>query len=280
MSESAGAGGASADPLEQGNQRIRDAAKWLVASAAAVGAAMLAGSQLSSIGELDVGVPDSVEHARLWVAVVGAVLGLAAVVYAIWSAVQILMPKLVLISELDDAWEKPPAGLAPVVAHFRRNPKYLQGFASPGELIAARESLIAGGGGEAAARIADLDQRITAIEDIATHEALKSQFGRALRKLMLATAVAAVGIVAFAWAANPPAGTPTADLRNGRFVNAYLRDADLRNAKLDHADFTGADLTGADLGGASIDGVTWRHTICPDGENSDAEGHTCAGHLS
>ncbi len=277
------------DALERGNDRIRDAAKWLVASAAAVGAALLAGSQLSSIGELPLGVPDSVENARLWVAMWGAVAGLSAVVYAIWTAVQILLPKLVLISDLEQAWTQRRSVLDPVVEHFRRNPKYLQGFSTPGEVVAAREELIVAQRdpataddirGELAARIADLDDRITAIEDTATHEALKEQFTRALHRLMLATAVAAVGIVAFAWSANPPAHQPTADLRNARLVDAYLRDADLRNAKLDHADLTNADLTGADLSGASINGVVWRNTICPDGTNSDANRHTCAGHLS
>ncbi|GAB3863201.1 hypothetical protein GCM10029963_71260 [Micromonospora andamanensis] len=279
----------STDALERGNDRIRDAAKWLVASAAAVGAAMLAGSQLSSIGELPLGVPDSVDNARLWVAVTGAVAGLSTVVYAIWTAVQILLPKLVLISDLNEAWTQRRSELTTVVEHFRRNPKYLQGFVAPADIIAAREDLVAAQrepatGDEVrtqlAAGIADLDERITAIEDTATHEALKSQFRHALRKLVLATAVAAIGIVAFAWAANPPAAQPTADLRNARFVDAYLRDADLRNAKLDNVDFSNADLTGADLTGASIGGVVWRNTICPDGTNSDDNRHTCAGHLS
>ncbi|GIJ36547.1 pentapeptide repeat-containing protein [Verrucosispora sp. WMMD703] len=277
------------DALERGNDRIRDAAKWLVASAAAVGAAMLAGSQLSSIGELPLGVPDSVDRARLWVAVTGAAAGLSTVVYAIWTAVQILLPKLVLVSDLDAAWTQRRSELTTVVEHFRRNPKYLQGFSTPADIITAREELIAAQREpstaddvrtQLAAGIADLDERITAIEDTATHEALKNQFRHALRKLMLATAVAAIGIVAFAWAANPPAVQPTADLRNARFVDAYLRDADLRDAKLDHADFTNADLTGADLTGASIGGVVWRNTICPDGTNSDDNRHTCAGHLS
>ncbi|WP_233558798.1 pentapeptide repeat-containing protein [Micromonospora radicis] len=280
---------AGTDALERGNERIRDAAKWLVASAAAVGAAMLAGSQLSSIGELHFGAPDSVENARLWIAVLGAVAGLSAVVYAIWTAVQILLPKLVLVSDLDRAWAQRRSELAPVVDHFRRNPKYLQGFAAPTEVITAREQLVAAQRepstgddvrAQLAAGIADLDERITAIEDTATHEALKEQFRRALRKLMLATAVAALGIVAFAWAANPPAHQPTADLRNARLVDAYLRDVDLRDARLDHADLTNADLTGANLTGASINGVVWRNTTCPDGSNSDDNRHTCAGHLS
>ncbi|WP_305789308.1 pentapeptide repeat-containing protein [Symbioplanes lichenis] len=275
-------------PLEVANNRIRDAAKWLVASSAAVGAAMLAGSQLSDIGELPPALPDSVEHARLWVAVLGAVLALTSVVFAIWTAVRILLPQLIHLSDLAEAWDAPGRAMAPVVQQFRRNPKYLQGFPAPAELARRREELVRQQREEAAeptdparvvAAIADVDERITAVEDIATHEALKTQFGRAMRRFVAAAAIAATGIVAFAWAANPPDKTPVADLRNGRFTGSVLRDADLTNAKLDHADFTGADLTGADLTGASVTGVVWSRTICPDGTRSDVDG-TCAGHLS
>ncbi|MGB2568003.1 pentapeptide repeat-containing protein [Micromonospora citrea] len=289
---STGVPGDAPDPLEKANDRIRDTAKWLVASAAAVGAALLAGSQLSSIGRLQPAWPDSVEHARLWVAAAGAIAGLGAVVYAVWTAVQILLPKLVLVGELAAEWERPGRAAAPVVARFRANPKYLQGFATPQQVIDARERLIAEqrrapAEGEppvdraaVRVRLADLDERITAIEDIATHEALRAQFQHTLRRLLFATGLTAAGIVAFAWAANPPARTPAADLRHARLIGAYLRDADLRDAKLDHADLTGADLTGADLTGASIRGVVWRDTTCPDGTNSDASDGTCAGHLS
>lgn len=102
-----------------------------------------------------------------------------------------------------------------------------------------------------------------------------------------------------------PAACPGAELRGamleGRkltlasFVQADLRDANLRGATLWGADFTGADLTGADLTGALVnmepgsqngnvagtafDGVTWLHTICPDGTSSTANGGTCGGHL-
>jgi hypothetical protein len=274
-------------PLDIANGRIREAAKWLVASAAAVGAAMLAGSQLSSIGELDIGWPTSVEHARFWVALLGAVAGLGAVVYAIWTAVQIMLPKLVLISELAQAWDTETGPLAPVVRQFKRNTKYLQGFDTPAEVIEARQDLIAkqhdpktdeNTKATLPGRIGRLDERIMAIEDTAVHEALKAAFSQTLRKLLASTTVAAVGIVAFAWAANPPKETPTADLRGARLVNAFLRDADLRNAKLDNTDLTGADLTGANLDGASLNGVTWRNTTCPDGTNSDADRGTCAGH--
>ena len=289
--------GDAAEPLERANDRIRDASKWLVASAAAVGAALIAGSQLSDIGDLPVGAPTTVEHARLWVAVLGAMLGLLAVVQVIWRAVQILLPAMVTVETLHAAWDAPPRDLRGVIGFFQAQPRYLQGFATPGELIeyrTERASALAGTPGlpgltgeerdELAtgiqAELSDLDRRVTAIEVMAAHELLKSQFHGALPRLLLSAGLAALGVTAFAWAANPPDRPATADLRNVRLVGAFLRDSDLRNAKLDHADLSGADLTGADLTGASIVGTIWRDTTCPDGKNSDDVGGTCAGHLS
>jgi len=271
-------------PLAAANQGIRDTAKWLIASAAAVGAVLIAGSQLSSIGRLDAGWPTGAATARLWVAGAGALLGLAAVVFAIASAVRVLLPVQVLIADLADNWERPTSALRPVVAFFRRQPKFLQGTATPAELITRRADLVA----RLAApepeeglreRIQALDRRIEAVEDVANHEALKATFERCLRRLLAAAVVATAGIVAYAWAANPPARTVTADLRNARLQGAFLRDADLRGAKLDGADLTGADLTGADLTGASLIKVIWARTTCPDGTVSDGNGGTCQGHL-
>jgi hypothetical protein len=265
-------------PLDAANQRIRDSAKWLIASSAAVGAALIAGSQLSSIGKLPPG------SARLWVAGAGALLGLTAVVYAIRTAVRVLLPVQVLISDLAAEWQRPSPELRQVVRFFHRQPKFLQGTATPAELITRREKLVAqlgvpGADPSVRAGIEALDRRIEAVEEVANHEALKAVFERCLRRLLVATGVAAAGIVGFAWAANPPAATSTADLRNARLNGAFLRDADLRGAKLDGADLTGADLTGADLTGASLVKVVWSGTVCPDGTTSDGNGGTCQGHL-
>ena len=272
-------------PLAAANQRIRDTAKWLIASSAAVGAVLIAGSQLSSIGRLDAGWPTTAATARLWVACLGALLALAAVIGAIWAAVSVLLPVQVLISDLAENWDRPAPELRPVVAFFRRRPKFLQGAATPAELVERRADLVARLGqadppADLRDRIQAMDLRIGAVEDVANHEALKAMFQRCLRRLVIASVVAAAGLVAFAWAANPPpAAASTADLRGARLTGAFLRDADLRGARLDGADLTGADLTGADLTGASLSGTVWAHTICPDGTGSDADGGTCRGHL-
>jgi uncharacterized protein YjbI with pentapeptide repeats len=115
---------------------------------------------------------------------------------------------------------------------------------------------------------------------MATHQVLQGAFRRSLRRLLVAAALIAIGIVGFAWAANPPAKPVTADLRGARLAGAVLRDADLRGAKLDGADLSRADLRGADLTGASLTAVTWSATICPDGSNSNDNSNTCRGHLT
>jgi hypothetical protein len=174
-----------------------------------------------------------------------------------------------------------------VVRFFRQHPKYLQGLASPQAVIDHRERLVdqlkdddAEAAGQRRRRISGIDQRIAAIERMANHQGLRADFSTTLRHMLPATAVVALGILAFAWAANPAPATAGPDLRNARLTGAYLRDADLRNAKLDGADLTRADLTGAELEGASLVAVVWRDTICPDGTNSRDNTGTCAGHLS
>jgi len=278
------------DSLLEANNRIRDAGKWLIASSAAVGAILLAGSQLSSIGKLPVGAPTSVDGARLWLAVVGVVAALVGVVYLIWRAVQLLLPVTVTLTELDRAWNVGESGeLGPVVAFFKSNTAYLQGLADPNDLMTRRNEAVSKLGAAkdpattaaARAEVTDLDAREAAIQTIAQHELLVSRFHRLLGRLLRSASVVALGVVLFAWAANPPTpAEPSADLQGANLVGASLRDADLRDANLDGADLTRADLSGADLTGASIQNVTWSDTICPDGENSETVGNTCAGHLS
>ena len=58
-----------------------------------------------------------------------------------------------------------------------------------------------------------------------------------------------------------------------------MLNANLEGTNLPGANLTNANLTGANLTGAKVNGVTWSNTLCPDGTKSDANGHTCVGHL-
>jgi hypothetical protein len=107
-----------------------------------------------------------------------------------------------------------------------------------------------------------------------------------------------------------------ADIHNATFAQANLTDTDLHGANISgstmnentiiDADFTGANLSNTHFDGAGIvqtsnftganftnaylyglnmsnstfTGATWSNTTCPDLNNSDYVGNTCAGHLA
>jgi CSLREA domain-containing protein len=73
----------------------------------------------------------------------------------------------------------------------------------------------------------------------------------------------------------------TIEIKNANLAGASFRGSYTYVAKFDGSDLTGADLTGLlQVAPASFTGVTWSHTICPDGTNSDANGGTCIGHTA
>jgi len=279
-----GAATSPADALADANEKVRSAGKWLVASAAAVGATMLAGTQLSSLGAL------ALDEVRFWVAAVGGVVALAAVGYVIWSSARLLLPVLVTANELATNTSETASGKELSKIHtFLQTNKYTQGFPTVAALWQDRECkeaelarLQATGSADPeqvqslVTEVTDRETRIQAVEAIAQNRLVATRAHRLFSRLLYASAAAALGVVCFVWASNPPA--TGLDLSNTSLVDADLRDADLTNADLSHADLTGADLTGADLTGADLAEVTWSDTTCPDGDNSDDVGGTCRGH--
>ena len=288
--------------LEPQSNQIREAAKWLIGSFAAVGAALIAGSQLSNIGKLPVCYSDSIQCARLWVAGGGAVTALLGVMWAVWTGVQLLTPVRSQEGDLKQHWTEG----TPIYKYFKTNPAQLQGFQDFDQMEQAErdaykafEKLNAPHGEEDAADVADTEQDLDVAEavlkdvlsraddvlTIANHVQYVHYFRKtALKRLMFAAGLAATGIVAFSWAANPPMGFGSASLRRVSLVGADLSGANLRNidlteAVLVEADLTGADLTGADLTGADLTDVVWSETTCPDGTNSDDALSSCENHL-
>ena len=290
--------------LEERETRIRDAAKWLVASFAGVGAALIAGSQLSSIGKLPVCGERSIECARLWVAGAAALASLLGVVWAVWTGVALLAPARLHLSELKRLWRKGGA----VRTFFTENKGYWQGFRSFDDIEAqeraaertfdeldrqlqeAKESEVDDLQErleEAQARLEAVFARSNLVILMANHVHYTDFFRRrAMRRLFAAAALSALGIAVFAWAANPPApaAPAAATLKGADLAGADLSHADLRNADLAEADLTGADLTGANLEGADLedavlDDVVWAGTTCPDGTSSDDAGSSCESHL-
>jgi hypothetical protein len=268
--------------LAASSELIRSAARWLVGALGAIGAVLIAGSQLSSIGSL----PGS--SYRLWLAVAGLAIGLGAVLYAIWRVVELLLPERAMLAELAEDWERsgvqPGARLTgrqrrkyPWIDSLARNPESFGGtYKSVPELKAAYD--------KAEPADEDLPELVTIIDEItelAQYEKQKDRFNRLRWHIAAAMVVSAVGITVFAWAANPSDDAPpVAVLRGADLAGSDLRDAMLVNADLRDSDLRDADLTGSDLEGARTSGVTWGNTICPDGTNSDDVGGTCEGHLT
>jgi len=289
-----------ADPIWAANDKIRDVAKWMISAAAAVGAALIAGSQLSSIGKLDVCTPTTLACARLPVATAGAVLALAAISYLMWRAIAVLMPVGVTLAELDQEWDA--ATPRADVAFFKKYPPQLgaarpavietERVAADAALKAAREALAKATTAAQVAAHAEkvkaaeaaftgYQQRVRVVTGVAQHELLKDRFRTLVGHLLGATAVVALGVIAFAWASNPPEDPPaSAKLKGAQLVGADLQGADLHDADLTGANLTRADLRGATLTGATVKDVVWSETRCPDGTLSDQNGGTCLGHLT
>jgi hypothetical protein len=279
---------ATPEPGAARQELLRSAAKWLIGSLGAIGAVLVAGSQISSIGSLPL-------SSRLFVAVGGLAVGLMGVLLAISMAVSVLASDPYTVSELQKEWVQSGASGArlgrfsrlwrrwrhPVAYWFADNREFLAGHDSPEQLY-----------DHSVADASDADDAYRELNILlgnATYRRDIVQFGRARKWIFFGVILAALGIGSFAWAANP-GKNPTPSLRNTNLTGADLSGANLRNADLTGADLTDANLEGANLEGAVTTDVIWRNTTCPDGVNSDATGKgdgvrgavagTCVGHLT
>ncbi len=294
-----GGGPTQRELSEAFDARIRDTAKWLIGSFAAVGAALIAGSQLSSIGKLEF----CLACGRPWAAIGGVALGIGGVAWAIWLGVQIMVSEKKTLSQLDLDWKH---NRSAVHRFFSRDDVFFQKFADFADASAQEKAAFesyssarhtyraADDAGRANAKeslrqarvdLQDILARSEALVSLANQVALTAHFRRRILPAMLAAAViAASGIGVFAWAANPASPTSAsmrgADLSNASLVGANLRKVDLSDADLSGADLTGADLRGAVLNGSQLDDVKWASTTCPDGVNGDSVGGTCVNHLT
>jgi Pentapeptide repeats (8 copies) len=279
----------SAD-LSASRELVRSAAKWFIAGLGAIGAVLVAGSQLSSVGALPADSP------RFWIAIAGVALGLLAILWAMWRVVDVLTPTQWAFEDLVDAWEAAPADPPKArwwnrrhrrsVGRFMRDhPLLFADFESPVRIRQVYE--------ESAPGRVGLDDLVDLMDDLldkASTIDLQSRFATLRGQIAAGVLVGAAGIILFAWAANPAQVVqPAPSLRGAELRGADLRGVSLRKADLTHADLTDADLRGADLAGAALTAVTWSNTVCPDGTNSDSRirsgggtslSATCVGHLA
>lgn len=273
---------------------VRTAAKWLVAGLGGIGIILVAGSQLSSIGALPGDSP------RLYLSIGGVVVGLLAILWAMWRVIDVLAPSRWAFEDLVKEWEATdPAKVGqhglkhwrsskrhPVGRFMRDHQTTFGNMHSPVYILSLYE--------ESEPDRDGLDDLVTLMDtllDKAATVSLQARFRTLRRQIASGVILGAAGIILFAWAANPPPiDNLPPSLQNADLSHADLRGASMGLANMTGANFSGANLEGSDFSRAKLEGATWSDTICPDGTNSDSriridpEGKmtdgTCEGHLS
>jgi hypothetical protein len=193
-------------------ERVRQAARWLIAAFAGVGAALAAGIQISNLGSIE-------DTDRLLLAGAGAALGFAGVAVAIWHIAKVLAPQEALLRDLESS----PA----LAARFHDEPTFLGGcyervtdLTSDYEkgLRAYRRAQIARwkdpGNPVLEAevkRLNDVFEELSSIVEflrsVVIYEKTRAAYSKARCWVLLGAILAFIGVVTFAYAANPPEET-------------------------------------------------------------------------
>lgn len=284
--------------------QIRETAKWLIGGLAAVGAVLVAGSQLASLGKLELASPfeaktyESVDSLRLPLALLGLIIALAAVLLALRAVMRLLVPQDWTLRQLVEL-EANDKG--PVPKWLKANPEYISPYASLKELLdeqtrlekertERRKAVEAAAAGEAKDAEGDLKETRRKLAEVYRHAeattslagfvTLKDDFNFTKSWLLGSAVAVAFGTLLFAWAANPDDKADAISLAGVDLRGAQLSGAKLKKANLTGADLRDANLQGADLTGAELAGVRWGNTRCPDGQISDDVGDSCDGHLA
>jgi hypothetical protein len=208
---------ASPSRYTQATSDLRSTAKWLLGVLAAVAAALLAGLQLTRLGELHG------QWIRLAVALTAAGAALAAVGYMIAATSRVFTDQWVTLADLDDSAfdQKLSRGGGAETAvydllraeidqdrqwlyrHVAEDIPALHRMLRQGNDAArtARAAASAGGAGQ----LDVVRAAAAAVADCANYHHTRLILRRLRRKLAWASVVVVVGILAFAYAANPPA---------------------------------------------------------------------------
>lgn len=209
----------SANRLGGAIDRLRETAKWLIVSFAAVGGVVVAGSQLSDLGTLDTGT------GRFWIALLGALVALGGVTAAIGFIGQVLVdPPVGMRSLTAEGGElagiraelEKDVALVPdgdliklkddyVAARRRQRAAYQAYVDAPSKDSQTKAQIV---NGEAVVRATEVER----VLEVAQLMSLQRRFDAGRLRTLIATGVAATGLIAFAAASNPGASVeaPTA----------------------------------------------------------------------
>jgi hypothetical protein len=291
MSPSTAASGTSTiGDLSAAREQVRSAARWFIAGLGGIGAVLVAGSQVSSIGALAPGP-------RFFAALIGVALGLLAILWAIWHVVDVLAGRRWAFEDVVSEWEHAKAAIGtsatisksvrreyPVATFFIEHPSTLSDYESPSAILQLYKESDPERKG-----LDDLVELMHEIVEKASTVSLSAQFRASRPRIALGVLLGAGGIILFAWAANPATDDAQPSMRNAILRGVDFKGSSLRGVDLSGADLTGANLADSDLHGAKVEETIWSGTTCPDGSNSDSRairkngelvGSTCEGHLT
>jgi hypothetical protein len=200
--------------------QIREVVKWLIGGFAAVGVALAAGSQLSEIGDL--------EGWRLAAAFGGVLATLIGIAVAILYATRVMTPRAISLNRLvgEEAGSE-------IGKQVKDDPSLLLGHGkSLAEFAEKRKAAVdAEDAAWAAYEAAAAEHKKTLKSEVQRAEAERQRidkamawlfsyarfvevshlFKTALRTMLIAAAIAALGIAGFAWAAHPESASDEAD---------------------------------------------------------------------
>jgi len=198
-----------AERLTQAVEQLRSNVKWTLAAFGAIGTTLLAGSQLSNLGKFDINEP------RLWVALACAMAALGAAAFAVRAALKVAYTGDTELSRLDQT----------DIAYAERESALLEGFGTVEALRAAYYACIATrhqnlvAGAKLAVLQSDkatflyLDGLVDSVLSYIRYNRIRQEAEKSTKALTAASIVAAIGLVGFAWAANPAKENPTVVLR-------------------------------------------------------------------
>jgi hypothetical protein len=167
--------------------RYRDLAKYLITVFAGVGALLVAGTQLASIGKLSW----SDTRDRVLAAGIGLALAVAAIATIVAIALRVLRP---VEMSLDDVVADPV-----LRAYVDSRPSLL---GTAGDVKTLRDIV--------SSSLLDEDERPTwsdiaqDVVNVAAYRRMRSTFEGSWRWMLIAAIAGVIGVSAFAWGANPP----------------------------------------------------------------------------
>lgn len=184
------------------NKRVRETAKWILTSFAAVGAILVAGLQLSSLGKLTGETPDG----RIVAALAGIVLAAIGVVLAIGFMSSVLAPLRTSFRIANKYPDVTDRVLGDCELIHKTYPQLKEKIAEKDAALDAARKLGASSPEYKKARAereAWEKNKHAALVYIGA-ELLWERYKRARRAVIVAVFLIVGGVVAFAWGANPP----------------------------------------------------------------------------